>query len=187
VDRAFARPHKGVRPCGRLERVVVAFVGDGDGADPIAHSLLEAGALSSMEIRVACPSQLRPSDLVVTGAEAFAELHGGRVVVGDDPEAAVEGADAIYTAPWVPPGREAERAARIELLRRYRVHPGLMALAKHRAVLLHCLPARRSEEVSEHVIDGARSLTWEQVRNRVPAIRAALYVLVRAAGDQRER
>lgn len=170
---------------GRLERLVVAFVGDG--ADPIAHSLLEAGTLSSMEIRIACPPQLRPSGVVLIGAEAFAELHGGRVVVGDDPEAAVDGADAVYTAPWVPPGREPERAARVELLRPYCVHPGLMALAKHRAVLLHCLPARRGEEVSEHVIDGARSLAWEQVRNRVPAMRAALYVLVRAARDQRER
>jgi ornithine carbamoyltransferase len=163
---------------GALEGLVVAFVGDG--SDPIAHSLLEAGALAAMDVRVACPPDLRPSDLVLPGAEAFADLHGGRVSVTEDPESAVAGADVVYTGPWVPPGREAERQERVERLRRYRVHPGLMSHAADHAVFMHCLPARRGDEVSEHVVDGARSLVWEQVACRAPALQAALYVLVRS-------
>ena len=68
----------------------------------------------------------------------------------------------------------------MERLRRYRVHPGLMSHAADHAVFMHCLPARRGDEVSEHVVDGARSLVWEQVACRAPALQAALYVLVRS-------
>jgi ornithine carbamoyltransferase len=165
--------------CGRLEGLALAYVGDG--GDPIAHSLMEAGALAGMDVRVACPPELPPDDVIEFAARTEADLHGGRLTVTDHPEHAVAGAHAVYTSAWVPPGREAEREARTELLRRYRVHPGLMKHATHRALFLHSLPARRDEEVSEHVIDGARSVVWEQVANRVPAEQAVVYALVGAA------
>jgi ornithine carbamoyltransferase len=164
---------------GGLEGVALAYVGDaGEG---VAHSLMEGGALAAMDIRIACPPEYRPSDPVLRGAEIFASLHGGRVTVTEDPEEAVAGADAVYTSPWVPPGREAEREERLERFRRYRVHPGLMTLAKPRALFMHCLPARRGEEVSGHVMDGARSVVWEQAANRVPTEQAIIYALVTAA------
>jgi ornithine carbamoyltransferase len=164
---------------GGLEGLALAYVGDAGVG--VAHSLLEGGALAAMDLRIACPPEYRPSDLVLRGAEIFASLHGGRVTVTEDVEEAVAGADAVYTSPWVPPDRQAEREERRERLRRYRVHPGLMTLAKHRAVFMHCLPASRGDEVSEHVMDGDRSMVWEQAANRVPTEQAIIYALVTAA------
>jgi ornithine carbamoyltransferase len=164
---------------GTLDDLVVAFVGDG--RDPAAHALMEAGALAGMEIRVASPPNRRPARLVEFGAESVAERHRARVRVTDNPRAAVARADAVYTAAWVPSGAEAERDERVRDLRPYRVDLELFKLAKPRAVLMHTLPARRGEEVAAQVIDGARSVVWEQVANRVPTAQAALYALVTAA------
>jgi ornithine carbamoyltransferase len=164
---------------GQLEGLVLTFVGDA--SHGVVHSLMEAGALAEMEVRIACPPAYAPSRLVQVGAETFAALHGGSVTVMQDPREAVAGADAVYTSAWVPPGLEAERAERRERLRRYHVHPELMTLAKPRAVFMHCLPARRGEEVAAMVIDGARSVVWEQAANRVPTEQAAIHTLVTAA------
>jgi ornithine carbamoyltransferase len=163
-----------------LDGRAVALVGNA--ADASAHSLIEAAALAGMEIRIASPPDDRPERLVQLAAEAFAELHGGRIILTDDAREAVSGADAVYATTWVPPGRELEREARLERLRRFQVHPGLMHSAKPEAVFMHCLPARRGEEVSEHVMDGRRSIVWEQAGNRVPAMQAVLYALAGATG-----
>ena len=154
---------------GTLEGLALAFVGNG--CDPIAHSLLEAGAIAGMDVRVACPPGLAPEDLIETGARILADRHGGRVTVTSDPNEAVAGADAVYTCAWT-----AADSVPNPLV--YQVHPGLMKRAKPRAVFLHCLPARRGQEVSRHVIDGDRSLVWEQVANRVPMLQAILHALV---------
>lgn len=96
-----------LRECfGRLEGLALAYVGD---AGNVAHSLMEAGALAAMDIRIACPPDCRPALEVQTGAEVLAELHGGTVTVTEDPRAAVAGADAVYTRAWVSRGQEAER------------------------------------------------------------------------------
>jgi ornithine carbamoyltransferase len=154
---------------GTLEGLALAFVGDA--RDPIAHSLLEAGAIAAMDVRVACPPAHAPDELIEKGARILADRHGGRVTVTDDPKEAVAGADAVYTCAWT-----ATDSVPNPLV--YQVHPGLMKRAKHRAVFLHCLPARRGQEVSAHVVDGARSLVWEQVANRVPMLQAILQALV---------
>jgi ornithine carbamoyltransferase len=157
---------------GGLAGAVLAFVGDA--RDGTVHSLMEAGALAEMDVRIACPPERRPSRLVEVGAATIAELHGGRLTITDDPHEAVAGADAVYTKAWADDTPLPRRLA-------YQVHPGLMRLAKPRAVFLHCLPARRGEEVSPHVIDGARSVIWQQAANRVPAEQALIYALVTAA------
>jgi ornithine carbamoyltransferase len=163
---------------GRLEGLVLAFVGNA--SDPAAHSIMEAGAIAAMDVRIACPPGHGPSSAIRVGAEAFADLHGGRITITDDVEAAVDGADAVYTTAWVPPGKEAEREERREHLAHYQVHPGVMKHAKDRAVFMHTLPARRGEEVDAHVIDGARSVVWEQAANRVPVEEAVLHALITA-------
>jgi ornithine carbamoyltransferase len=163
---------------GSLAGLEVAFLGDaGTG---IAHSLMEAAALAEMEIRVACPPQYRPSRLVQAGAEIIAERHGGRVTIMDDPRRAVAGAHAVYTAPWVPVGRECERGVHRERLRRFHIHPELMTLAHRDHVFMHCLPARRGEEASAMVVDGGHSVVWEQAANRVHAEEAVVFALVTA-------
>jgi ornithine carbamoyltransferase len=159
---------------GRLEGLTIAYVGD-PGA--VAHSLMEAGALMAMEVRVACPPARRPPLEVQVAAEIVADRHGGAIAVSDDAEASVAGADAVYTDVWTSDASEDER-------RSYRVTPALLARAKPAAVFMHCLPARPGEEVSAAVIDGPHSIVWEQAANRLPAEQAAIYALATADGTR---
>jgi ornithine carbamoyltransferase len=164
---------------GGLSGVRLAFVGDGGAS--IAHSLMEAGALAEMEIRVACPPAYRPDELIEFGARVLADRHGGRITVTSDMTEAVAGAHAVYTTAWVPPGREGERAARMARLRPYRVDLRVMKLAGPGAVFMHCLPAHRGEEVTGHVIDGAQSLVRQQALNHAPIHEALVYALATGA------
>jgi ornithine carbamoyltransferase len=159
---------------GALDGVTLAYVGDGNN---VAHSLMEAGALAGMEIRLACPPGYEPDAGVRRSAEAVAAEHGGRIVLVDDPRAAVRGAHAVYTDVWVSMGEDAEREHRLQQLRPYQVTAELMTLADPSAIFLHCLPAHRGEEVAAEVIDGAQSAVFAQAANRLPTEQAALYVL----------
>ena len=152
---------------GALAQVALAYVGDGD--TNIAHSLMEAGAIAGMDVRIACPADHMPAPEVRVAAEARADLHGGRVVVTNDPAAAVEGADAAYGAPW----SDAD-----DQLRSYRLDGRLIRLAKKEAVTLDSLPARPGPEV----VAGRRSLASEQSANRLPLQEAAVYGLVGDTG-----
>jgi ornithine carbamoyltransferase len=163
--------------CGGLRDRRVAFVGDG-GAN-VAHSLLEAGALSGLDVTIACPPQYAPGPTVMAGAAALARQTGAWLTVVADPAAAVAGADAVYADVWVSMGDEPERDERRAALERYRVTPALLALAKPGAIFLHCLPAHRGEEVDAAVIDGDRSAVWQQSRNRLPTEEALLFALIR--------
>ena len=159
-------------PFGSLEGLVLAYVGDAH--DGTVHSLLEAGAIAGMDVRVACPDDCRPSRLVELGARILARMHDGRVTVTDDVEGAVRGADAVYTHAWDVDGRDDE-------LKRYQVGPNVMRLARSRAVFMHCLPAQRGKEVHRQIFDGRHSVVWQQAANRVPAEQAVLYSLATAA------
>ena len=160
---------------GRLDGVRLAFVGDGNN---VAHSLLEAGALAGMEIAVASPPGYAPSPQVVADARALARTTGGVIEVFEDPRDAVRGAHAVYTDVWVSMGEDAEREERLRTLRPYQVDEELLALARPDAIFMHCLPAHRGEEVAAAVIDGPRSVVWEQAANREPTAQALLYTLV---------
>jgi ornithine carbamoyltransferase len=157
-----------------LEGVALAYVGDGNN---VAHSLMEAGALAGMDVRIACAPGYEPDATVLRDAQAVADEHGGRVRVTADPREAVHGAQAVYTDVWVSMGDEAEQEARLAQLRDYQVTPELMALAGPEAIFLHCLPAHRGQEVAAEVIDGPRSAVFAQAANRLPTEQAALYVL----------
>jgi ornithine carbamoyltransferase len=147
--------------CGTLEGIKLAFVGSGTN---VANSLVEAGALTGLEVVVASPAGYAPT---VAGA-----------TVVDDPRAAVEDADVVYTDVWVSMGEEAEQERRRHDLARFQVNDELMGLAKPGAIFLHCLPAHRGEEVTAAVIDGPRSAVWEQADNRLPTEEALLYALI---------
>jgi len=159
---------------GRLDGLRLAYVGDGNN---VAHSLLEAGALAGMEIVVAAPAGYWPHASVMTWAEHQAARRGGRVAVLDDPAEAVRGAHAVYTDVWVSMGQDEERERRLADLAPYRVTAQLMDRARDDAVFLHCLPAHRGQEVEAAVIDGARSVVWEQAANRLPTEQAVLAAL----------
>jgi ornithine carbamoyltransferase len=141
-----------------LDGLRIAYVGDGNN---VARSLIEAAALTGIDLRLACPPGYRP-DL---SAPVF-----------DDPRDAVTGAHAVYTDVWVSMGDEA--GDRVRDLSAYQVTPDLMGLAAPDAIFLHCLPAHRGEEVAAEVIDGPQSAVWQQAANRLPTEQAALYALV---------
>jgi ornithine carbamoyltransferase len=145
---------------GSLADLNVAFVGDGTN---VAHSLIEAAALTGFELRIASPPGRQADPATLMGA-------GSAVRIEHDPRAAVDGAHAIYTDMWMPTAHEGHAG--------YRVTEELMSLARHDAVFLHCLPARRGEEVDAAVIDGPASLVWEQAANCLPTAQALLYALV---------
>jgi ornithine carbamoyltransferase len=164
--------------CGSLHERRLAFVGDG--GDNVAHSLLEAGALSGLDVVVGCPVGYEPAPQVVADARLLAERTDAELTVLHDPGAAIEGADVVYADVWASMGQEAEREARARALRPFQVTQELMALARPEAIFMHCLPAKRGEEVAAAVIDGPQSVVWQQSANRLPTEAALLLTLTGA-------
>ncbi|MGL5862256.1 MAG: ornithine carbamoyltransferase [Phycicoccus sp.] len=164
----------------------LAYVGDG--ANNMAHSYLLGGATAGMHVRVGSPSSHLPSADVMARAERIAAGTGGSVAVTDDPARAVAGADVVATDTWVSMGQEAEAGERKGAgspFATYRVDAALMAQAAPHAVFLHCLPAHRGHEVTAEVIDGPRSLVWQQAENRLHVQKALLSWLVERADSPR--
>jgi ornithine carbamoyltransferase len=143
---------------GPVADTVVAWSGDGNN---VAVSWLHAAARFGFELRLACPDGLRPPQPVIDWANA----EGGRVLMFREPGEAVRGADCVVTDTWVSMGADA--ANRHNLLAPYRVDESLMAKAKPDAIFMHCLPAKRGEEVTAGVIDGPHSVVWDEAENRL--------------------
>jgi ornithine carbamoyltransferase len=162
------------RHYGYLEGIRLAYVGAGNN---VAHSLMEAGALSGMHVTVATPRGYGPHPDVTRTAIGLAAEHGGSVNVCHDPRSAVDDVDAVYTDLWVS-GEDAERERRVSDLQAYQVDEALMRAAAPGAVFMHCLPAHRGLEVTAEVIDGPSSIVWEQAANRLPTEQATLHTLI---------
>ena len=162
------------RHYGYLEGIRLAYVGDGNN---VAHSLMEAGALAGMHVAVARPPGYEPDHDVTIRALALAAEHGGSIHLGHDPRAAVADADAVYTDAWVSMGEDAGRERRLTDPQTYQVDDALMRAAAPEAVFMHCLPAHRGREVTAEIIDGPRSIVWEQASNRLPTAQATLRTL----------
>jgi ornithine carbamoyltransferase len=170
ADLLTVREERGELPGKRL-----AFVGDG--GDNVAHSLLEAGALAGLDVAIACPPDYQPNPEILGAAQAAALRTGARLTVTDDPHVAVSQADVVYADVWTSMGEEAERERRLRDLGPYQVSEPLMALARPDALFLHCLPAKRGEEVTAEVIDGTQSAVWAESANRMPTEAALLLAL----------
>lgn len=155
----------------------LAFVGDG--GDNVAHSLLEIGALAGLDVTIACPTDYGPDENVLADARRLAERSGAELTVVHDPVEAVAEADAVYADVWASMGEEGEADERASALAPFQVTGELMALAKPEAVFLHCLPAKRGQEVAAAVIDGPQSVVWQQSANRMPTEEALLLSLTR--------
>lgn len=145
----------------------------GDGANNMAHSYLLGGATAGMDVRVASPASHRPDDAILADARAIAQRTGGSVTITDDPVAAVDGVDAVLTDTWVSMGQEGEDGRDEQTFARFQVTDELMA-ASGDGVFLHCLPAYRGKEVAASVIDGPRSVVWQEAENRLHAQKALL-------------
>jgi ornithine carbamoyltransferase len=155
----------------------LAFLGDG--GDNVAHSLLEIAALSGLDVTIACPTEYAPDPQILAGARLLAEQTGAELTVVHDPAAAIADADAVYADVWASMGEEGERDTRARVLAPFQATAELMALAKPEAIFLHCLPAKRGEEVAAAVIDGPQSVVWQQSANRMPTEQALLLSLTR--------
>ena len=165
---------------GRLDGLVLAFVGDGNN---VFHSLALLGALEGLEVRLAHPPGYDPDPAVLERARTIAASHGGRIVVGDDPRALVDGAQAVYTDTWISMGKESETVTRREAFARFRVDDALLDAAGSGAVAMHCLPAHRGEEITSEVLDGPRSLAYEQAENRLHVQKAFLVECIAGSGS----
>jgi len=154
-----------------LPGLTLAFVGDGNN---VSHSLIYGAARLGVRMKVATPPGHEPSAKVV----AEGRFEGGDIYVTDDPTEAVAGADAVYTDVWTSMGHEAEAEERATLFRPYQVNSALMRMAKPDAVFMHCLPARRGQEVTDEVIDSVSSIVYDQAENRLHIEKAILLSLL---------
>ena len=156
---------------GSLAGRTLAYVGDG--ANNMAHSYLLGGATAGMHVRVAAPYGYWPGQAIVDKAQQIAVRTGGSAAVFDAPALAAKGADVLATDVWVSMGMT-DAPERTSALAPYQVSGELLQLAAPGAIVLHCLPAHRGEEITAEVIDGPASVVWDQAENRLHAQKALL-------------
>ena len=160
---------------GRLAGLTVAYLGDG--ANNVAHSFLLAGAAAGQHVRIGAPPSHQPHPVILACAQKIAAGTGGSVRALTDPAAAADGADVLATDTWVSmgtDGSEAEAAAQVGPLRPYALDEAALGRAAPDAVVLHCLPAYRGQEISATVLDGPNSAVWDEAENRLHAQKALL-------------
>ena len=172
ADLLTVRDHK-----GELGGRTLAYLGDGNN---VAHSLLLGGAKTGMHLRVATPPGFEPIPQVVNRAEEIAQETGGSVSVTNDPQAAADGADVLYTDVWASMGQEAEHDERVLVFTAFRIDARMVEQAADDAIVMHCLPAHRGEEITDDVIDGPHSVVWDQAENRLHTQKALLLWLLGA-------
>jgi ornithine carbamoyltransferase len=163
---------------GSTEGRTLAYVGDG--ANNMANSYALAGAAAGMRVRIGAPVGYQPDPAIIARARAIASSTGGWVEVIGDPYAAVDGVDIVATDSWTSMG-QVESAERTAALAPYQVNSALLAAADPDAIVLHCLPAHRGEEITGEVLDGPQSVAFEQAANRIPAQKAILAWLLEKA------
>jgi ornithine carbamoyltransferase len=159
---------------GQLAGLTLAYVGDGNN---VAHSLLLCGALLGVNVRIGCPAGFEPDPRMVERGRALA-ADRSTITLTTDPLAAVRGAHALYTDVWASMGQEEEQSRREEAFRGWCLDETLLSEADSRAIVLHCLPAHRGEEISAGVIEGASSQVFNQAENRLHVQQALLATLL---------
>jgi len=152
----------------------------GDGANNMAHSYLLGGVTAGLHVRIAAPAGYQPDPAIVAKAQQIGAATGGSAVVVDDPVVGAKGADVLATDVWVSMG-QADAQERAAALASFQVNQELLAQAAPDAIVLHCLPAHRGEEISAEVIDGPASVAWDQAENRLHAQKALLAWLLEHA------
>ncbi|GBC96929.1 Ornithine carbamoyltransferase [bacterium HR16] len=153
----------------------LVFVGDGNN---VAHSLMLLAAKLGTHFTIACPEGYEPNERILSLAREIAAATGALITVMRDPKEAVRTADAIYTDVWASMGQEHEAEQRKQVFMPYQVNAELLKAAKPGAIVMHCLPAHRGEEITDEVIDGAQSVVFDQAENRLHAQKAVLAALI---------
>ena len=150
----------------------------GDGANKMAHSLMLGGATAGISVTVAAPTGFEPEARFVAAAQQRAAQTGATITVTDDPQAAATGADVLVTDTWTSMGQEDDGLDRVGPFRPYQINDDLLSKADSEAVVLHCLPAHRGDEITDSVIDGPHSAVWDEAENRLHAQKALLVWLL---------
>jgi ornithine carbamoyltransferase len=157
---------------GTCEGLKIAYVGDGNN---MANSWIDAAAKLPFKLTLACPKGYDPDARILQRGRKNATKG---VSLFRDPAQAVKNADVVYTDVWASMGQEAEQEARTKVFEGYQVNRKLMQHAKHDAIVMHCLPAHRGEEISAEVLDGPRSVVWDEAENRLHVQKAILEILM---------
>lgn len=157
---------------GKLEGVKVAYIGDGNN---VANSLIEAASMMGMNLSVACPEGCEPDPFVLENAASSAK---GEIIVLREPREAAGRADVVYTDVWVSMGQEGKAHDKKKKFKNYQINEALLSCARPDVVVMHCLPAHRGEEITSEVMDGPRSVVFEQAANRLHTAKALLEKLL---------
>jgi ornithine carbamoyltransferase len=165
---------------GKLDGLKIVFVGDGNN---MVHSWLEAAAIVPFSFALACPKGYEPAATILNQALA----NGAKVAVTHSVEEAVNGADAIYTDVWTSMGQEKESPARVNDFRPYQVNSRVVALAKKDALVMHCLPAHRGEEITHEVLESPQCVAFDQAENRLHAQKAVMVWLLNGFASSKVR
>jgi ornithine carbamoyltransferase len=160
---------------GELRGLKLAFAGDGNN---VAHSLMLTAVRLGVDFALATPEGYGPKAEIVAQAEGLAAVSGARLEITNDPAAAVSGAHAVYTDVWTSMGQEKESIKRRKHFAWHQVNDSLMSLARPDAVFMHCLPAKRGEEVTDEVMESTRSIVFDQAENRLHAQKALLLMML---------
>jgi ornithine carbamoyltransferase len=161
---------------GALPGLTLAYIGDGNN---VANSLIEACVKVGMNISIGCPHGYEPDAGVMRGAKRDAQRTGSEIRILNDPLKAVENADAVYTDVWASMGQEAEHKLRVRVFKGFQINAALMKKAGTQAIVMHCLPAHRGEEITADVIDGPRSVIFDEAENRLHTQKAVLELLMK--------
>jgi len=160
---------------GRLKGLSLAYIGDGNN---VATSLIEAGAKMGMRVVIGCPSGYQPDQRVIDRARVEAHTTSAAIEMVENPLIAVKEADVVYTDVWISMGREREQTRRLRTLAPYQLNKRLLQRAKPDAIVMHCLPAHRGEEITAEVLDGPQSVVIDQAENRLHMQKAILTQLL---------
>lgn len=160
---------------GKAKGLKMAYVGDGNN---MVNALLHTCAKVGMDIAVATPPGYSPNPQAVLEAKAAAAEHGSKVTLVTDPKDAAVGADVLYTDVWASMGQEAEQAARKRAFAGYQINEALLKLAKPDAIVMHCLPAHRGEEITDAVLEGPQSAVFDEAENRLHVQKAIMALLM---------
>ncbi len=161
---------------GRTAGLTMTYLGDG--ANNMAHSLALGGVTAGMHVTISAPEGFDPDPAVIDATRERAAATGGSITLERDPRAAAAGADVLVTDTWVSMGQESDGKDRRAPFRPYQINTELLALADPEAIVLHCLPAHRGDEITDEVIDGPASVVFDEAENRLHAQKALLIWLL---------
>jgi ornithine carbamoyltransferase len=149
---------------GRVKDLKMAYIGDGNN---VCHSLLMVCALAGMHMTVACPEGYCPNLEILKKAKAIAQQTGADLAVIEDPKEASSVAHILYTDVWVSMGEEKEEKTKCEIFQGYQINEALLEVADKDAQVMHCLPAHRGQEITSEILEGPRSIVWQQAENKM--------------------